>query len=267
MKRMLAAGALFVMIWLDPEAARAADIGAITLQASTCNSLTIKAHIGSGWQPSPNPNNKTYKLYRVADSTTIYQMAATDSDTIHLSNLQAWTPYYVYVEARTRRAGGWGIPLYRKVGELTAVTPQCTAASTSTPQPGDVRLRHETTGKCLYGSPTEGGVAGTFTCWNDPEMAVSLEPVNQSGTEVRLRIRARGKCLFGNPTQGGVARNHTCWNDPNMVFVKDHVSGNRWRLRHKNTGNCIYTGTNNGDPVRNFTCWEDPAMVWIIDPF
>ena len=53
MKRLLAACALFLSIVLDPAAARAADIGVVTLVGSTCNSLTVKAHINFRWEPSP----------------------------------------------------------------------------------------------------------------------------------------------------------------------------------------------------------------------
>lgn len=263
---MRAAAIFFILCLFFAFPARAADIGTVTLVSSTCNSLTVKAHIWLlEWKPSPKPNDSTYKAYNFNNLLSPVWVASSNSDTLHVPNLQPQTSYRIMVYARSRPAEGLGFSQYRKVGEVTPTTPAC-------PQPvaGDVRLRHEATGKCLYGSPTEGGIPGTFTCWHDPEMAVSLEKVNSSGTEVRIRIRARGKCVFGNPTNGGVVRNHTCWDDPNMVYVKDpvgNVADNRWRLRHKNTGNCMYTGANNGDPARNFTCWPDPAMVWIIDPF
>jgi hypothetical protein len=266
MKIFLAAGVLFPAILLDPAAARAADIGVVTLVGSTCNSLTVKAHINFQWEQSPNPNNATYRAYNWNNVLNPVHVVSSDSNTLTVPNLQEKKSYRIMIEARSRKAGGWGIPIYRKVGDVTSTTPACSTPSTYTPVPGDVRLRHEATGKCLFGNPEDGGAVKTWgACWKDPGMAVSLETV--SGSKVRIRIQAIGKCLFGNPTSGQVVKNWGCWNDPNMVYVKEDLGDNRLRLRHEITGQCMYGGTGNGDPVRNWPCGTDPNMVWVIDPF
>ena len=36
---------------------------------------------------------------------------------------------------------------------------------------GAVRLRNNSTGKCIYGTNTNGGTVHSWTCWGDPGMA------------------------------------------------------------------------------------------------
>ncbi|HEX9963810.1 MAG TPA: hypothetical protein VGB04_02370 [Allosphingosinicella sp.] len=254
-----------VLFTSPAQAAPQQEIGSLSLVQAQCDRFTIQIHIGPDWKASPNPNNDTYKVYRMAGPTSLPLMASSDNSTIEITGLQAFMSYKIFANARSRRAGGGGIPLYRKVGELTVVTPNCSTPSEFAPQPGDVRLRHEASGKCIFGNPVDGGPAKNWTCWNDPQMAVSLEPLG--GANVRIRMRAKGKCLFGSPVNGGEVKNWVCWNDPNMVFVRESLGGNRVRLRHEATGKCMYGNSTNGEAVKNWTCWDDPNMVWVIDPF
>lgn len=241
----------------------AGDIGSLGVVQATCNSLTISVQISQGWEVSPNPNVSTYRVLLGAGTQVPVPSIQTNSTPITLGGLQPSTQYLVIVSARSRHRGGWGIPLYRRVGGKVVSTPSCTVA---TAQPGDVRLRHEATGKCLFGHPADGAPVKTWgACWQDPAMAISLEA--QGGAEVRIRIRATGRCLFGNPVNGAEVKSWTCWNDPNMVYVREDLGNNRLRLRHKMTGQCMYGSPVNGGTVRNWPCWADPNMVWVIDPF
>lgn len=244
--------------------APAQNIGSVSLLQSSCNDLTIKIYISASWEPAPNPNRDTYEVFRIV-GTSMSKVASSDSDQIHLAGLSPFTPYHYVVQARSRIKDGWGLPIYRQVGELKTVTPTCTTTPATSAQPGDVRLRHQLTSKCLFGEPVDGGPAKTWSCWQDPKMAVALEPLG--GAEYRIRLRASGKCLFGNPVNGGAVKNWTCWNDPNMVWVREDLGNNRARFRHKPTGQCMYGSPTNGGIVKNWPCWDDANMVWVVDPF
>lgn len=241
------------------------EIGNLGLIQAQCDRFTFYISLNTNWEASPNPNTSTYRVFRMVGPQGVTLMAQSNNDTIELQGLQEWTPYHIYASARSRRTDGWGIPIYRKVGELTVVTPHCSTPSPWSPVPGDVRLRHEATGKCLFGNALDGGEVKTWQCWQDPQMAISLEPLG--GNEVRLRVRSYGKCLYGNPVNGGMVKNWNCWNDPNMVYVREELGNNRVRLRHKATGQCMYGSPTDGGPVRNWPCWNDPNMIWVIDPF
>lgn len=241
------------------------EIGLVNLVQSECHSVTIDIQLNSSWEPSPNPNKVTYKVFRIKGTDSPLLVESSNNSTIELQNLNEFDSYHWFVEARSRHKNGWGIPIYRKVGELKVVTPHCSVVNEFTPVPGDVRLRHEPTGKCLFGNAVDGGPVKTWACWQDPQMAISLEPLG--GSDVRIRVRAKGKCLFGNPANGGVVKNWVCWADPNMVYVREELGNNRVRLRHKTTGQCMYGSPVDGGPVKNWPCWDDPNMVWVIDPF
>lgn len=130
--------------------------------------------------------------------------------------------------------------------------------------PREVMLRHQRSGKCIYGNPVENGVVHNWGCWNDPNMAFLVEKV--VGNEVRLRHKKTGKCLVGAPTNGGQVKNRTCSNDPGLVYVLD-PAGNGVRLRHKATGKCVYGSTQDGGAVHNWGCFNHPYMVYSLDPY
>jgi hypothetical protein len=153
-----------------------------------------------------------------------------------MAALQAWVNNYV-----TLYSAGWYVPVA-----------------------GDVRLRHEATGQCLYAGNTNGASSASWTCWPDPAMAVKLEPL--TGSDVRIRLQSTGKCLYADSANGAAMRVWQCWNDPGMVYVKEDLGNNRVRLHHKMTDKCMYA-TTNGGPVDGWSCWADPAMVWVVDPF
>jgi hypothetical protein len=244
------------------------NIGTIAVQQLQCTSLTLHMEISNNWEPSPNPNTSVYKVYRITGFQGSQLLASSDNSTIQLNNLQPSTQYHFVVQARSRHAGGWGIPLYRDVNDVTTYTPACPPPPT--PAPGDVRLRHEATGKCIFGNPVDGGIVHTWTCWQDPGMAVALETQGLPAGQVRIRMRAQGKCLYGNPVNGKEVKNFTCWSDQNMLYIMEPVDSgnpNRIRLKHLNTGQCMYAGSVEGNAVKNFPCWNDPGMVWVKDPF
>jgi hypothetical protein len=128
-----------------------------------------------------------------------------------------------------------------------------------------VRLRHEITAKCLYGSNVGGQPAHTWGCWQDPAMAISLESLG--GSDVRIQIGKTMQCLYVATPNGGAVQSWGCGNDPNMVWVREDLGNNRARFRHKLTGTCMYGGATDGSEVKHWPCWSDPAMVWVVDPF
>lgn len=264
--RWFGAFAILPMLLAMACPARAAsDIGHVTIVHATCTSLTIAIQLNSGWEPSPNPHKATYKLTGLLTGAALSDNVSSNESTIEMKDwLEGWQYDYL-VEARSRHKNGNGIPLYRRVAELQGSLPLCDEPNPNGPQPGDVRLRHELTGKCIFGNPVDGGPAKTFTCWQDPEMAIVLEPLG--GSEFRIRLRAKGKCLYADPNNGGTAKNFTCWPDPNMVFIMESLGNNRYRLRHKATGQCLYGSTIEAGAVHNWGCWNDPAMVWVKDTF
>lgn len=261
MKTLLA---LFALSWLllAHSPARAGDIGTVTVVQESCTSLTIAVSFYSGWKDSPRPNKVTYRVARVTGATELTPFHESNDSVMQLKDLQPFTPYNLVVEALARPTNRPGLTHYRKVDQITKVTPKCGASPV---QPGAVRLRHERTGKCIFGHPVEGGPAKTFTCWPDPEMAIFLDPV--VGKEVRIRLQLKGKCLYAEPRNGGTVRNFTCWEDPHMIFIREDLGNNRARFRHKTSGQCMYGETGEAPPVRNWGCWDDPNMVWVIDPF
>lgn len=256
---------LFAAAWLllAERPARASDIGYVNVVEKSCNSLTIAVTFKSGWKDSPRPNQATYMVSRNAGPQAYFVIHQSNDSVMQLKNLDADTSYNLVVEALSRRTSGIPVRVYRKVGEITEVTPKCGGASPVLP--GAVRLRHERTGKCIFGHPVEGGPAKTFTCWPDPEMAIFLDPIG--GQEVRIRLQLKRKCLYAEPRNGGTVRNFTCWEDPHMVFIREDLGNNRARFRHKTTGQCMYGEDGEAPPVRNWGCWDDPNMVWVIDPF
>lgn len=128
-----------------------------------------------------------------------------------------------------------------------------------------VRLRHKLTSKCVYEYGGNGAEAKNWTCWDDPNMAYTVDNIGNG--EVRLRHSQTGKCLYGNPKNGGSVHHWGCWNDPNMVYIIDQLGNDEVRLRHKLTGKCLYGNSSNGGSIRNWTCWGDPNMVYYLDKF
>lgn len=256
---------LFAAAWLliGEMPARAADIGYVNVVRKTCDSITIAVTFKSDWKDSPRPNQATYLVSRNRGPQDYFVIHQSNDSVMQIKKLNADESYNLVVEAMSRQKTGIPIRRYRKVGEITEVTPKCGGASPVLP--AAVRLRHERTGKCIFGNPVEGGPAKTFTCWADPLMAIFLDSLG--GQEFRLRLQIEGKCLYAEPRNGGTVRNFTCWEDPNMVFIREDLGNNRARFRHKASGQCMYGESGEALPVRNWGCWDDPNMVWVIDPF
>ena len=247
-----------------------AGIGSVLISDVTCNSMKIAISLGNAYKEAPTDGSSTYYVNLITGATTQETgWVVSDNSVINLPNLLPFTPYHFVVTARTRRRTHPNEPgIYRIVDEKTQVTLQtCNPPTTNynNPQPGDVRLRHEVTGMCIFGNSADGGPVGAWGCWGDPNMAVSLESLG--GADVRIRMRGNGKCLFGNPVGGKEVKNFQCWSDPNMVYERQDLGNNRVRLRHKATGQCMYTGSIRGNFVKNWPCWNDPAMVWVIESF
>lgn len=133
--------------------------------------------------------------------------------------------------------------------------------------PGEVRIRHKSSGKCFYVDTNSNQSVRNWTCWGDANMAFIIDDTGQPG-EVRIRHKKTQRCLYGVPTDGGTAKSWgPCWADPNMVFILDSLNPPDVRIRHKATQKCLYGDPTNGAAVRNFTCWNDPNMVLVIDSF
>ncbi|MET0648520.1 MAG: hypothetical protein ABW208_18060 [Pyrinomonadaceae bacterium] len=180
------------------------------------------------------------------------------------------------VEARSRQTGAVGVTMERLVGEVQGIANNyCPPPPPPyVPEAGEVRLRHEQTGTCMFGDPSGGGIVQALKCWQDPFLSYVLDPAG--GNEFRLRHKLTGNCVYADTVNGGIAKNWVCWDDPNMRFVKEQLPGsNRFRLRHVATGQCLFTqfkpgkfGLRPPTPVRGWAaCWDDPAMVWVADPF
>ena len=267
----IAATAFVMLSWKSPARA-SGSVGSIS---PTGIRITYQH---PGYTAHGLPLYRGYK-YHVCIGSLIKGETCTNgnSQSLDYYGLVAGTTYRIVVWCGCRGSSRFAVPIPIRLMDVQythsepAPTPE--PAPQPAPQPGDIRLRHEATGKCLFGNPVDGGAVKTWgACWQDPGMAVSLEPVNGSlqpldRSEVRIRLRANGKCLFGSPLDGGEVKNWACWNDPNMVFVVEVVNNNRVRLRHRATGRCMYGSPVNGGVVRNWTCWNDPNMVWVIDPF
>lgn len=243
--------------------ARASSIGHVTAVQVTCYSVIMAIQLDAGWKEAPSGNKLTYRVSEVI-GTEMYDVTSSNDSTIEIKYLPEWTPHYFVVEARAHPANRPGLTYYRFAGELKIVTPRCNVITPNSPTPGDVRLRHEVTAKCIFGNPIDGRPAKTFTCWNDPEMAIKIE--NLGGNEVRIRLREKGKCLYGDPTNGGDVKNFTCWDDPKMVWIEESLGNNRYRYRSKATQMCMAGSTFEALPIRNWGCWDDPNMVWVKDP-
>jgi hypothetical protein len=179
-------------------------------------------------------------------------------------NVRAWAEdqWFHFVAGQYYRVKLAVGPGWHERTQLILITPY-------TPGPGEVRIRHKLSGKCIYVDTNSAQSVRNWTCWGDANMAFLIDPVGPPG-EVRLRHKKTQQCLYGVPIDGGTAKSWgPCWNDPNMVFVIDPVGGTSGdvRLRHKSTQKCLYGDMSNGGAVRNFTCWNDPNMVLHIDPF
>lgn len=241
----------------------AKEIGVVTLVANQCGKVTISIGLNSGWKVMPANNKVTYKISTIVDRTELGEVT-TSNDPVITIDWPEGKYFNFIVEARSRQTSTIGVTMYRKVDEVEGISGTC---SSYIPGQGEVRLRHEQTGRCMFGDPNDGGAVKTWTCWKDPNMGYFLEAI--SVNEVRLRHRSTGKCVYGNAVNGGITKNWVCWDDPNMVFVKEALPGNnRFRLRHKATGRCVYGGNSDGAPVKSWgPCWDDPAMVWVVEPF
>jgi hypothetical protein len=261
---MLAGITLLCLAFLSPPPSHAANkIGSVSIVQNQCGKVTISISLGGGWKIMPASNKPTYTVSIIANRKEIATIKTSNDPVISV----AWpegTSFNFIVEARSRQTSALGITMYRLVDEVGGISATC---ASYVPAAGEVRLRHEKTGKCMAGDPNDGGHAKTFACWGDPNMGYFFDSI--SGNEVRIRHRSTGKCLFGSPDNGGIAKNWVCWDDPNMVWIKDPLpGGNRFRLRHKATGRCIYGINSDGGPVRYWgPCWDDPAMVWVVEPF
>ncbi|MEZ4451237.1 MAG: RICIN domain-containing protein [Nannocystaceae bacterium] len=132
-----------------------------------------------------------------------------------------------------------------------------------TPTAGkQVRLRHDTSDNCLYGSSVDGAPIHNAECTDDPSMTFVLEKAG--GGAYRLRNASTGKCLYALNQSGQTLRSWGCWSDPNMAFTLT-PSGGGYRLHHVNTNQCVYGNPSDGGEAHHWVCWNDPEMVYWVD--
>jgi hypothetical protein len=213
----------------------------------------------------PAKNQPTYKVYKYVGGSSgdPLSLVKTSNDAYISIDWPLSQPFKFSVDARSRRDLA-GLTKYRKVDEVSGTTDICSYV----PLPGEVRLKHEQTARCMFGNHNPGGpVAIWGPCWKDPNMGFLLEPL--SGNEFQIRHRSTNQCLYVDTPNGGVVKNWPCGVDPKMVWIKDPLPGtNRFRIRNKATGRCIYARNSNAAPVQAWgPCWDDPAMAWVIEPF
>ncbi len=130
----------------------------------------------------------------------------------------------------------------------------------------EVRLRHASTGKCLYGTGVEDSAVHNWGCWNDPGMTYKIYTHILSGTKLLLHANT-GKYIESHPSDGAVVTNRSGYN-PYMPlrFVFDDAGGGKVRIRNYSNGKCLYGTNTDGGTVHNWVCWADPNMEFYIDP-
>lgn len=255
-------GMAFAVLLLGSSAAHA-SVGTVSTTIVDCHSAILSITLDGGWQTASSSRVSTYEVQRKDNSGAGYMVEKqTSTAPIELDNLDPMTLYKLIVKVRVRRSNGFTIPSYHYTDDFDVTTPAC--GLPYVPQPGDVRLRHERTGKCIYDRPVDGGTAANFTCWRDGWMAMVIDHL--SGNDVRLRFRTSNECLYRYSADRTV-HYWTCWNDPNQVWVLDPLSNNRFHLRHKQSGECAYGSSDDGGALHTWGCWNDPNMVYVLDPF
>lgn len=130
----------------------------------------------------------------------------------------------------------------------------------------EVRLRHASTGKCIYGNPVEDGQIHNWVCWDDPGMVYRLYNWGNPNL-VFLVHKATSKYIEGNAQNGAALTNRSGYNPyAPVVFELQDAGGGKKRLRSNYTGNCIYGTNTDGGTVHSWTCWNDPGMSYYLDP-
>ncbi|GEM_PF-6923776 len=130
----------------------------------------------------------------------------------------------------------------------------------------EARLRHASTGKCLYGTGVEDGPVYNWVCWNDPGMTYKIYTHILSGTKFLIHADT-GKYIEAHPSDGAVVTNRNGYNPYMPVrFNFDDAGGGKVRIRNSYTGKCLYGTNANGGTVHNWVCWADPGMEFYIDP-
>lgn len=130
-----------------------------------------------------------------------------------------------------------------------------------TPLPAAYRLRHVSTGKCLYNLLASS--VRNWTCWNDPNMRYVLLP--GAAGSVRLHHLGTGTCVAVGATNGATASTAIC--NPtaaNQRFYLDNAGPGFVRLRA--SGQCLYGTSTDGGSAHNWGCWADPGMRFVLDP-
>ncbi len=237
----------------------------MTAISATAVRITYQ-HPGYTAQTSPIYGGKKYRAclgYLLKGGTTCIDG---NDQLVDYHGVTAGSTYRFQVWCNCKGSGPFAIAHPIRIFEVEYTHWAPAPANLFSPQPGDVRLRHEMTGRCLYGDAVDGHNVKTWgPCWKDPQMAVWLEPLG--GSDVRIRLRVNGKCLIVGSLFSGAVTNWSCSSDPSMTFVREDLGNNRVRLRSKASGRCIYGNSANGGDVRSFPCTNDPPFIWIIDPF
>ncbi|MBV1855759.1 ricin-type beta-trefoil lectin domain protein [Catellatospora tritici] len=142
-------------------------------------------------------------------------------------------------------------------------SPATKAAALTVPA-GAYRLHHKQSGQCQFASDGDGGAVKHWSCWDDPNMAYTLEAT--AAGHFRLGHLASGQCSYvaGN-SDGSPLVHRTCSDDPSQEFDLTTVGTDEYRISHVATGRCLYAGGGDGGSVNAWSCWDDPNMVWELD--
>ncbi|WP_428262338.1 hypothetical protein [Haliangium sp.] len=148
--------------------------------------------------------------------------------------------------------------------ELQLATDEAVTLATFTIE--EVRLRHASTGKCIYGTSPENGTVHNWVCWNDPGMTYKVYTHILSNTKFLVH-KQTNKYIEAHPTNGATVTNRSGYN-PYMPlrFNFDDAGGGKVRIRNSYTGKCLYGTNTDGGTVHNWDCWNDPGMAFYIDP-
>lgn len=130
----------------------------------------------------------------------------------------------------------------------------------------EARLRHASTGKCIYGNAVEDGPVHNWVCWADPGMTYTIYTHILSGTKFLVH-KNTGKYIEAHPSDGATVTNRSGYNPYMPVrFDFDDAGGGKVRIRNSSSGKCLYGTNSDGGTVHNWVCWADPGMEFYIDP-
>jgi len=124
------------------------------------------------------------------------------------------------------------------------------------------RLKHISTNKCLYNN--DSGVYG-WGCWNDENMAYSLDKIQFQNDYFQLRHLRTGECIRAGDTNGSRAQSVTCNSfDDNQKFELVDAGKGTIRLKSKNN-QCLFSQNWNGGTANTWGCWADPNMRFVLE--